>query len=161
MAKLSYKLSYYVLYAMFAAIIAVIILFFAGGNATGDEVLASVDPDMWQPAQTNALLYLTYALFVLAVVVTIIGVAYQFVAALKDNPAAAVKSLAGVLVLVAVVVISWVMGSDQPLNILGYEGAHNVPFWLKLADMLIYSTYILLAGVVLAMLAGVIRKKLL
>ena len=116
MAKLSYKVSYYVLYAMFAAIIVVIALFFAGGDATGDAVLSSVDPGMWQPAQTDALLYLTYALFVLAVVVTVIGVLYQFITALKDNPLAALKSLLGVLVLVAVVVISWIMGSDEPVS---------------------------------------------
>lgn len=161
MAKLSYKVSYYALYAMFIAIIAVLALFFLGGNATGDEVLTHLDDGMWQPAQTNALLYLTYALFALAVIVTIVGVVFQFAAALKDDPVAAIKSLIGLLVLVAVFVISWIVGSDQPLNILGYEGAHNVPFWLKLADMLIFTTYILFAGCVVAMLAGAIRKRFL
>lgn len=161
MAKLSYKLSYYVLYAMFAAIIAVIALFFLGGDATGDAVLTQLDPAMWQPAQTDALLYLTYFLFAIALVVTIVGLVYQFGSSLKDSPVAALKSLAGVLALVAVVVVSWIIGSDEPLTIMGYEGAHNVPFWLKLADMLIYSTYILFAVAVVAMLVGAIRKKLL
>ncbi len=58
MAKLSYKVSYYVLYVMFAAILVVLGLFYFGGDAQGDAVLMSVDSEMWQPAQTDALLYL-------------------------------------------------------------------------------------------------------
>ena len=58
MAKLSYKVSYYVLYVMFAAILVVLGLFYFGGDAQGDAVLMSVDSEMWQPAQTDALLFL-------------------------------------------------------------------------------------------------------
>ena len=45
--------------------------------------------------------------------------------------------------MVAVVVISWTMGSEEPLVIPGYSGTENVPFWLKLTDMFLYSIYIL------------------
>ncbi len=55
---------------------------------------------------------------------------FQFGAALKDNPANAIKSLLGVIILVAVVVIAWAMGSDAYV-IPGYEGTDNVYFWLK------------------------------
>lgn len=48
MAKLSYKVSYYVLYVMFAAILVVLGLFYFGGDAQGDAVLMGVDPEMWQ-----------------------------------------------------------------------------------------------------------------
>mgnify|MGYP000172886058 FL=1 len=51
MAKLSYKVSYYVLYVMFAAILVVLGLFYFGGDAQGDAVLMSVDSEMWQPAK--------------------------------------------------------------------------------------------------------------
>ena len=54
MAKLSYKVSYYVLYVMFAIILVVLGLFYFGGDAQGDAVLMSVDAEMWQPAQTDA-----------------------------------------------------------------------------------------------------------
>ena len=47
MAKLSYKVSYYVLYVMFAAILVVLGLFYFGGDAQGDAVLMSVDSEMW------------------------------------------------------------------------------------------------------------------
>ena len=65
-SKLSYKVSYYVLYAMFALILVVLGLFYFGGDATGAAALSGVDPEMWQPANTDALLYLMYALFGLA-----------------------------------------------------------------------------------------------
>ena len=67
MSKLTYRISYYALYAMFAIILIVIGLFFLGGDATGDALIPGVDPEMWQPAQTDALIYLMYVLFGVAV----------------------------------------------------------------------------------------------
>ena len=160
MAKLSYKVSYYVLYVMFAAILVVLGLFYFGGDAQGDAVLMSVDSEMWQPAHTDALIYLMYILFFVAIIATVVGVLFQFGAALKDNPGAALKSLIGLVILVAVVVIAWAMGSDEPLNIPGYDGTDNVPFWLKITDMFLYSIYILFAATVLAIIFSSIKKKL-
>ena len=160
MAKLSYKVSYYVLYVMLAAILVVLGLFYFGGDAQGDAVLMSVDSEMWQPAQTNALIYLMYGLFGLAVVATVAAFLFQFGTALKDNPGGALKSLVGVIILVVVVVVAWAMGSDQPLNIPGYTGTDNVPFWLKITDMWLFSIYILLGATILAILFSSIKKKL-
>ncbi|MCD8091877.1 MAG: hypothetical protein LUF01_03265 [Bacteroides sp.] len=160
MAKLSYKVSYYVLYVMFAAILVVLGLFYLGGDAQGAAVLTSVDPDMWQPAQTDALIYLMYGLLAVAVIATLVGVLFQFGSSLKDNPGAALKSLIGLVILIVVVVIAWSMGSDQTLNIPGYSGTDNVPFWLKVTDMFLYTIYILFAGTVLAIIFSSIKKKL-
>ena len=44
MSKLTYKASYYALYAMFAIILIVMGIFFFGGDATGDAVIPGVDP---------------------------------------------------------------------------------------------------------------------
>ncbi len=160
MSKLTYKVSYYVLYAMFAAIVVVLGLFYFGGDATGSAVVMGVDPDMWQPAHTDALLYLIYGLLGLAIAVTVIAAVIQFGMALKDNPVNALKSLLGLIALVAVLVIAWIMGSDQPLNIQGYEGTDNVPFWLKITDMLLYTIYFLLGATVVAIIVSSIWKKL-
>lgn len=161
MAKLSYKVSYYVLYVMFAVILVVLGLFYFGGDAQGDAALMGVDPEMWQPAQTDALLYLMYGLFGLAVVATILAFLFQFGAALKDNPVKALKSLFGVILLAVVLIVTWSMGDGTPLTIPGYSGTENVPFWLKLTDMFLYTFYILLGATILAMLFGNIRKKFL
>lgn len=42
MAKLSYKVSYYALYVMFAIILVVLGMFFFGGDAQGDAVLQAL-----------------------------------------------------------------------------------------------------------------------
>ena len=73
MAKLSYKISYYVLYALFAAVIVVLVLFFFGGDAQGDAVLMGIDSEMWQPAYTDALLYLNYAFFAIVSVAAVVS----------------------------------------------------------------------------------------
>ena len=160
MAKLSYKVSYYILYAMFAVILAVLGLFYFGGDAQGDAVLASVDAEMWQPAQTDSLIFLMYGLLFLAVVATVVAFLFQFGSALKDNPGKALKSLVGVIILAAVVIVAWAMGSDQPPNLPGYDGADNVPFWLKITDMFLYSIYILFGATVLAIIFSSVKKRL-
>ena len=160
MSKLTYKASYYALYAMFAIILIVMGIFFFGGDATGDAVIPGVDPEMWQPAQTDALLYLMYALFGIAIAATVIAAVFQCGAALKDNPASAIKSLLGLVLLVVVLIIAWAMGSGTPMNIQGYEGTDNVYFWLKLTDMFLYSIYILLFVTVVAIIVSGIKKKL-
>ena len=101
-----------------------------------------------------------YGLFGIAVVVTVIAFVFQFGTALKDNPMGAIKSLVGIILLVAVLVISWVMGSDETLVLPGYDGSENVPFWLKLTDMFLYTIYFLLAATVVAILGSSIKKKL-
>ena len=160
MAKLSYKVSYYVLYAMLAAVLVVLGLFYFGGDAQSDAIVPGVDPEMWQPAQTDALIYLMYGLFGLTVVATVAAFLFQFGTALKDNPGGALKSLVGVIILVVVVIIAWSMGSGEPLSIPGYSGTDNVPFWLKLTDMWLYSIYILFGATILAIIFSSIKKKL-
>ena len=160
MSKLTYRISYYALYAMFAVILIVLGLFYLGGDAQGAAVVVGVDPEMWQPAHTNTLLILIYVLFGLAVAATVIAAVFQFGAALKDSPANAIKSLLGLVLLVVVLVVAWSMGDGTPMQIPGYSGTDNVPFWLKLTDMFLYSIYILLFVTIVAIIASGIKKKL-
>ena len=84
----------------------------------------------------------------------------QFGSALKDNPVKALKSLLGVILLVVVMIVAWSMGSGEQMNIPGYSRTDNVPFWLKVTDMFLYTIYFLLGATVLAMLFSSIKKKL-
>ena len=157
MSKLTYKVSYYILYALFAVIIVVMCLFYFGGEMAQPIV---TDGNPSNPAYTETLIFLMYGLLGLTVLVTLIGFVMQFGAALKDNPASAIKSLIGVILLVAVLVITWAIGSDQPIEIIGFEGTENRdPFWLKLTDMFLYSLYFLLAVNVLGMIGSSIKKR--
>ncbi|KAA6336552.1 hypothetical protein EZS27_015297 [termite gut metagenome] len=155
MKKLSYKISYYVLYVLFAVTLVVLGLFYFGGSEAQSIVV-----DMDQPVYTDTLLYWTYILFGLVVVATLAAFLFQFGVALKDNPISALKSLIGVLLVAAVLIISWSIGSEEKLVMPGYDGTDNEPFWLKLTDMFLYTIYFLLGITFVAMLASGIKKKL-
>ncbi|KAA6351312.1 hypothetical protein EZS27_001275 [termite gut metagenome] len=154
MKKLSYKISYYILYVLFAITLVILGLFYFGGE------IQSIVPEMAEPKYTDALIYLNYGLFALVAVVTLVAFIYQFITALKDNPVSALKSLSGVVILVVVLMVSWLIGSEEPLTITGYDGPDNVPFWLKLTDMFLYTTYFLLVVTLLAMIVSGIKKKI-
>lgn len=154
MSKLSYRVSYYVLYALFAAIIVVLALFYFGG-----ESATPIVAEMSNPVHTDTLLYLLYGLMGLAVVVTVVAFVIQFGMALKDNPVSALKSLIGVGLLALVLIISWSMASSETLNIQGYDGTENSDeFWLKTTDMFIYSLYFLIGVNVIAMILSSVKR---
>ena len=152
--KLSYRISYYILYALFAIILIVLGLYYFGG-----EMDSPIVPELSNPANTEALIFLMYALLGLTVAATVIAFLAQFVASLKENPVKAIKSLAGVVFLVIVLVVSWVLGSDTPLVLPGYEGTDNVPFWLKLTDMFMYSIYFLSSVTIASIFGSSIKKR--
>jgi len=135
MAKLSYRMSYYALYVCIALILVVLGMFYFVGynNPVGEYN---------EPAHTETLIYLMYAMFGICVAVTLIGAIAQFDAALRDNPKSAIKSLLGIVLLVIVLVVSYSIGSDA--TVMTGTGAYTDAFWLKITDMLIYSIYFLL-----------------
>ncbi|MCD7925627.1 hypothetical protein [Bacteroidaceae bacterium] len=135
MAKLSYRMSYYALYVCIALILVVLGMFYFVGynNPVGEYN---------EPAHTETLIYLMYAMFGICVAVTLIGAIAQFGAALRDNPKSAIKSLLGIVLLVIVLVVSYSIGSDA--TVMTGTGAYTDAFWLKITDMLIYSIYFLL-----------------
>lgn len=155
MSKLSYRVSYYVLYAMFAVVVVVLALFFLGG-----EMATPVVPEMSNPEYTETLLYLMYGLLGFAVVVTVVAFLMQFGAAVKENPVAALKSLLGLILMVVLLIVTWSMGSDEPLVMAGYEGTENVPLWLKLTDMFLYTLYFLIGACIVAILGSSVKKTL-
>lgn len=156
MAKLSYKLSYYALYALIAISLIVFAMFFFGGDAQGDAYIASIESGMWQPAHTDAVLYLNYGLFALATVATIVS----FVHFLICNPKASIGSLYVLAASVLIIFVTWFMGSPERLEIVGYEGTDNVGFWAQATDMFLYSLYALLTVAVVCMLLGGVKKRL-
>ncbi|KAA6307289.1 hypothetical protein EZS27_041043, partial [termite gut metagenome] len=70
----------------------------------------------------------------------------------EDDPINALKSLIGVILIVAVLIISWSVVSEEKLYMPGYDGIENEPFWLKLTDMFLYTIYFLLGITLLAMI---------
>ena len=153
MAKLSYKVSYYVLYALFAIIGIVLVLFYCVGYNNPNAA------DLNEPQYTDALIYLKYALVVITVALAVIAGIAQFVASLKDNPKGAVKTLGALAALAAVIIVSYAMSSTEPVMVNGEP--YNDVFWLRLTDTFIYSMYILGAGAAVATvinMSGIFKK---
>ena len=154
MAKLSYKVSYYVFYVCIALILVVLGMFFGVGyNETNAAGLV-------EPANTPALMYLMYGMFAVTVIATLIGAIAQFGGALKDNPKGAVKSLLGLILLVVLLIVTYNIGSSETV-VLGDGSEYSDVTMLKVSDIFLYSTYVLfgIAAIgTLINLSGIFKK---
>ncbi len=152
MAKLSYKVSYYVLYALFAIIAVVLVLFYCVGynNPVGD---------LNSPQYTDALIFLKYALVVVTIALAVFASLAQFIASVKDNPKGAVKSLISLALLAVVIIVSYSLASTDTILVNGEPYTDTA--MLKIADMSIFSMYILGAVAAIATLinmSGIFKK---
>ncbi len=145
------------LWVLFAVSIVVGALVFVGGDGTPLEVGGE---SLWQPKFTDTLIYWTYVLLALSLLITVVLSLVQFVQSFVANPKKGLKTLLILVVFVAVFVISWVAGSADEITIVGYEGTDNQGFWARFTDMCIYSIYILASGTVLALLGSMIYSKI-
>ena len=153
MAKLSYKVSYYIFYVLIALILVVLGLFFCVGynNPVGEHNA---------PEHTETLLFLMYAMLGVCVIVTVVGSLAQFVTGLKDNPKGAMKSLLFVGLFIAVLAVAYTMGSDAPV-VKGDGTEFTDAGWLKLTDMTLYAIYFLVATASVATivnLSGIFKR---
>lgn len=146
------KISGTVLYVILAITLVILGLFYFGGT---------VDPnaEMIEPVYTNPLIYWMYILLGVTVAVTVVAAIFQFVNNFMDSPKTAIRSLLGLVALVVIMIISWSVGSGEPLPLQAYDGTENVPFWLKLTDMFLYTIYILMGTTILLILGFGIAKK--
>ena len=153
MAKLTYKVSYYIFYVLIALILVVLGLFFCVGynNPVGEYNA---------PEHTETLLFLMYAMLGVCIIVTVVGSLAQFVTGLKDNPKGAMKSLLFVGLFIAVLAVAYSMGSDAPV-VKGDGTEFTDAGWLKLTDMTLYAIYFLVATASIATivnLSGIFKR---
>ena len=153
MAKLSYKVSYYIFYVLIALILVVLGMFFGVGyNNPMGEYNA--------PEHTETLIFLMYGMLGVCIIVTVFGSLAQFFTGLKDDPKATMKSLLALILFAAVLVGAYVMGSEEPLTMASGEVFTDVTM-LKLSDMMLYAIYLLagVAGVAtLVNLSGIFKR---
>ena len=153
MAKLSYKVSYYLFYVLIALTVVVLGLFFGMGyNNPMGEYNA--------PEHTETLIYFMYAMVTICVLVTVVGALVKFVAGLKDDPKGAVKSLVALALFAAVIGGAYAIASEEPLTMADGSQFTDV-MWLKLTDTMIYVMYFLLTvtGVAtLINLSGIFKR---
>lgn len=146
-----------VLLVLFAISLVVLGYFWLGG--TEDVALASGSyPDV--PTHTQMMLNWAYILMGLTIAVTLISALGSFVMQFVSAPKRGLISLAVLVVFALVFVISWHLGSQETVNIIGYEGTDNSGVMAQYSDMCLNSMYILIGGVILALFGSAIYAKL-
>lgn len=151
-----------VLWVLLILSVIVFLMFYLGGEAAPEArtALGITDTTIAMPAQTDTLIYWMYALVILTIIVTVLAAIIQFGALLKDSPKAALKSLIGVVLLVVVMLVTYSLGDNTPLQLVGYTGNENQAPWLAVGDMFAYTIYIEIGVMVLLMIVFGIRNRL-
>lgn len=128
-------------------------LFFLGG---------SEDPykgEYWTPTYTGALLQWMYILFAITAAAAVLFGIWQFISVLKTNPKGGIMGLVVLALFAGMLIISYAVGSTEALPIMNEDAqAYNIPKWLKITDMWLYSTYTLVILIVLAIIGGSVKK---
>ena len=86
---------------------------------------------------------------------------WQFVNLLKVNPKSAVAALGVVVAFVAMLFITYSIGDGTPLQGLNADSQkYNTVGWLKITDMWINSSIVLMVLIIIAVVAGSVKKML-
>lgn len=135
-----------------------VLLVYVGGNA--DPILNAAGEEMVVPEFTDILLYWTYILIGVTVLITLGGSLIGNARNLIENPKTAVRSLIPIVAFVLIFVISWYLGSENRISIIGYEGTENEGVWARFTDMVLYSTYVLFVLVIITIIGARINDSL-
>ena len=121
-----------------------------------------IDPaaEMVEPVYTGLLLNWTYAVCAITIVTLIFFGIWEIISLVQHDPKAAIMPIGIMAVSVAIFVIAYSMGDGTPLNLVGYDGGQNTEFWLKLTDMWIWSTVVLLVLIVACVVWGSVKRML-
>ena len=153
------KISQITLWVLLAIGIVISAMVFLGGNeAVGLEVAGDELP---VPKFTDLFLNWNYFLLLLAIVVTLVFVVAGFIRLWKSDKKKAMFTLCVLVVFVLLFVICWCLGSPEKIQIIGYEGTDNQGFWAQLSDMMMYASYVLVCGTVIAIIYGWIHSLML
>lgn len=157
MSKVVEKVSGFSVLILGLVSVVLVALMYLGGNA---ESLMVGEEALTVPKFTDPLLYWSYFLLVLIVVITIGFTLVGFVKQLIETPKSALKTLIPIALFAIIFVTSWFLGSSEKISIIGYEGTENEGFWAQFSDMIIYSCYTLFVALVATIIGSSIYKKL-
>lgn len=151
MSKLIDKIPGISALVLVAVSVVLVVLIYVGG--TGNPINFAGE-SLTVPRFTDALLYWTYGLMILAVCITILGGVYNYVKDFISNPKSALKSLIPLALFALIFIIGWNLGTGEKMQIIGYEGTQNQGFWAQFTDMVIYSTYALFIAIGLTIIGS-------
>ena len=147
------------LWVLLAIGIIISAMVFLGGNEEGGlEVAGDI---LSVPKFTDLFLNWNYLLLLLAVLATLVFVIIGFCRMFQADKKKALFMLGVVVAFVLLFVICWALGSPEKINIIGYEGTDNQGFWAQLADMMMYASYALVCGTIIAIIYGWVHSLIL
>lgn len=144
-------------------LIAVIALMFGSFWSVGYEMPFDENPVFNAPLLTDVLLWFVYALVAVTLILVLVSVAYGFKTRSDDSgrtngvPAARIFYLSLALPVVCMVV-TFALSSDEPLTVNGQQ--YTSAIWLRLTDMFINTSLILIAVAVAAVAYGLLGLNL-
>ncbi len=130
--------------------------FYYGG---GHEIIKG---DKKVPNNLDYLMIWTYVLIGLTVLSTLIFGVYNLVMSFITNPKKAILSVISLIALLGLLAVAYILGDGS-----GTYGVNNdklpkllmdATTWIKVTDMWIYATYVLLGLNVVAVLAGFVKQ---
>lgn len=153
----SRRISGWILIALLVISAAITLLFFLGGTSM-EEVEGYKAYN-----QTSILLYWTYFLVGATLLTTLIASLASFFRGFKQDSKRAMRGLYGFVGLIVLLVVTYSLGNGDVNSLTMLSDDSNkymTPFWLKISDMVIFSSVVLLVLNVLVMLGGAIRSSL-
>ena len=146
------KMSSWTLLVVSLISIVVLGMFFGGGITNPGE-------EMIEYVYTGLLLNWTSALFFITIISMVLFAIWQFVTLLTSNPKSAITSLIVVVAFVAVLFITYSIGDATPLQGLNADSQEfNTAGWLKITDMWIWTTVVLLVLIVACVIWGSVKR---
>ncbi|WP_455643829.1 hypothetical protein [Parabacteroides sp.] len=146
------KMSCWTLLIVSLISIVVLGMFFGGGITNPGE-------EMIEYVYTGLLLNWTSALFFITIISMVLFAIWQFVTLLTSNPKSAITSLIVVVAFVAVLFITYSIGDATPLQGLNADSQEfNTAGWLKITDMWIWTTVVLLVLIVACVIWGSVKR---
>ena len=148
------KMSSWTLLIVSIVSLVVLGMFFGGGITNPGE-------EMKEYVYTGLLLNWTTGLFFVTIASMILFAIWQFVTLLTSNPKAAMTGLGVIVAFIAMLFITYSMGDATPLTGLNADSqTYNTAGWLKITDMWIMSTLVLLVLILACVVWGSVKKML-
>ncbi len=133
--------------------VVIFIMFFFGGD------YEPYKGEMWNPIYTGLLIEWQYALLFIAAAAAVFFAIMQFINNFKHNPKGGIMGLVVMVLFIGLLYVTYAIGDSTPLPLVNPDiQSYNTPFYLKFTDMWMYSTYVMMALVILAVLAGSVKN---
>jgi hypothetical protein len=131
-----------------------ITIVFAGIFYLGDVVPGTEGTRLEEPVITQSFLVWAAILLFLTAGITVVFSIINFIV----NPKGGKKTLVSFVFGIVVIVIAFLMADDTVLNMPYYDGKDNVPGMLKLADTVLFTSYMLIVVAFLAIIVSAVSR---